>query len=116
MIEYRGEIAGYIMLTKSKPALLSQEHQDRFPEESVDDLDLVVGYAVDPAFRGQRIATHALATALEFASSALNARYVFASANRLNEPSKVVLLRSGFEIFPHSDSRRHKFVKKLNVD
>lgn len=114
MIEHKGAIAGFIMLTKVELNRLSLEHEAHFTKENPDDLDLAVGYALDPKFRGHGIATLALQVATKFADETLGARYIFASANKLNEPSKEVLLRAGYEIFPHSSEKQNKFFKRLN--
>lgn len=114
IIQYKNQIAGFIMLTKITPGRLSPEHESQFPSDNLTDLDLAVGYALDPKFRGHGIATRALDLATEFAKEMLEARYVFASANKLNEPSTKVLLRAGYEIFPHPSEKQNKFYKRLN--
>ncbi len=113
-IEISGEFAGIIALTEVGLDRLPPEFGVRFPKEHPEDLYLSVGYALNPNFRGQGLASRSLNLVTEFARNTLGARYIFASTNALNDPSKDVLNRAGFEILPTSDSKRVKFFKSLS--
>lgn len=113
VIEFKGSFVGYLEMVAMEPNSLPVEVAESFKKTNQDDLYLSVGYALDPAFRGNGIATKALSHAIQFAKDVLKPKYIFASTNSLNDASQKVLLRNRFSILPTYETKRIKFVMEV---
>jgi len=112
-IIYKNKPAGILAMSAVSPEWLPSEVQSEFQKQSNSDLYLAVGYALKSQFRGQGIVSRALSAAIDYAKSELKAKYLFASANNLNQPSAEVLLSNGFHIL-FRDEKRSKFILRIN--
>lgn len=113
VISYKGEVGGYFVMAAVDGSWLPAEIAASFRKSRPDELHVAVGYALHPSLRGKGIATRALNIGVDFAKNTLKAKFVFASANNLNEPSSGVLLRNSFTPI-HIGLERTKFVRRLD--
>jgi RimJ/RimL family protein N-acetyltransferase len=113
VIKDQGKVAGYLAMSAVETDWLPPKVQSKFRKTTSDELYLVVGFALLPEFRGNGTASKALMAALKYAKDTLRSKYVFASANNLNEPSIRLLKRNGFLPF-HSGLKSTKFFLQLN--
>lgn len=95
-IDYNGQFAGYVYLTVIDPAKFPAEQAGQFMKMDKDELHLELGYALFPRFRGQNIATEAIAALIDFSKNELGAKYVFAATRSENIPSQRVLEKNQF--------------------
>lgn len=113
-IMHDGAFVGIFMLTAIDVSDLLPEQRMNFRKVSRTDLYLNVAYALNPNYRGKGLASRSLTDGLEFAKNQLKAKFVFASTNHLNGPSKEVLFRNGFSVMPTWMIGKTKFYKRLN--
>ncbi len=111
-IKYQNQTVGYILLARARPEWIPEQIRSQFEDAGMKHGNFIVGYAMDPNFRGLGLATASLKMTLQFAKDVLHAENVFASVGNQNTPSMGVLEKNGFEpVF--TTEKNTKFLKKM---
>lgn len=87
----------WAITTDGKPGMIGAISLWNFSD---DLLTAEVGYSLHPDFQNQGIMNEALGAVLKFGFDTLHFQTIEAFTNRWNEPSKRMLLRNGFILFP----------------